>query len=117
MNIPSQPPKEQAMVPNEDNRQVAYVTPLVDIESADDGYVIRAEMPGVEKGDLEITVDNGELMILGRRKPTEFTAELIYREIEPHDFRRVYELDPSIEYYESQRENRRWRFDRQATKS
>ena len=85
------------MVLNEDNRPVGYVTPLVDIESTDDGYVIRAEMPGVEKSDLEITVDNGELMILGRRKPTEFTAELIYREIEPHDFRRVYELDPSID--------------------
>jgi HSP20 family protein len=97
MNIPSQPPKEQAMVLNEENRPVGYVTPLVDIESTDDGYLIRAEMPGVEKGDLEITVDNGELMILGRRKPTEFTAELIYREIEPHDFRRVYELDPSID--------------------
>jgi HSP20 family protein len=97
MNIPSQPPKEQAMVLNEDNRPVAYVTPLADIESADDGYVIRAEMPGVEKGDLEITVDNGELVILGRRKPTKFTAELIYREIQPHDFRRVHELDPSID--------------------
>jgi HSP20 family molecular chaperone IbpA len=48
------------MVPMEDNRPVAYVTPLADIESADDGYVIRAEMPGVGKGKLEITVDNGE---------------------------------------------------------
>ena len=85
------------MVFNEDNRPVAYVIPLADIESADDGYVIRAEMPGVEKGDLEITVDNGELLILGRRKPTKFTAELIYREIRAQDFRRVYELDPSID--------------------
>ena len=85
------------MVPNEDNRPVAYVTPLADIESIDDGYVIRAEMPGVGKGELEITVDNGELMILGHRKPTDFTAELIYREIRPHDFRRVYELGPSID--------------------
>jgi HSP20 family protein len=97
MNIPSQPPKEKAMVPNEDNRPIAYVTPLADIESVDDGYVIRAEMPGVGKGELEITVDNGELIILGRRKPTDFTAELIYREIRPHDFRRVYELHPSID--------------------
>jgi HSP20 family protein len=97
MNIPSLPSKEQAMAPAEDNRPVAFVTPLVDIETTDDGYVIRAEMPGVEKGGLEISVDNGEMTILGRRKPTEFTAELIYREIEPHDFRRVYELDPSID--------------------
>ena len=85
------------MAPGEDNRPAALMTPLVDIETTDDGYVIRAEMPGVEKGGLEITVDNGELTILGRRKPTELTAELIYREIQPHDFRRVYELDPSID--------------------
>jgi HSP20 family protein len=96
MNIPSLPSKEQVMAPNEDDRP-AFVTPLVDIETTDDGYVIRAEMPGVDKGGLEITVDNGELTILGRRKPTELTAELIYREIQPHDFRRVYELDPSID--------------------
>jgi HSP20 family protein len=97
MNIPSLPSKEQAMAPNEDNRPAGFVTPLADIETTDDGYVIRAEMPGVEKGGLEITVDNGEMTILGRRKPTEFTAELIYREIQPHNFRRVYELDPSID--------------------
>jgi HSP20 family protein len=97
MNIPSLPSKEHAMVPNEDNRPGAFVTPLVDIETTDDGYVIRAEMPGVEKSGVEITVDNGEMTILGRRKPTEFTAELIHREIQPHDFRRVYELDPSID--------------------
>src|SRR5260370_20900489 len=97
INIPSLLSKEQAMAPTEDNRPVAFVTPLVDIETTGDGYVIRAEMPGVEKGGLEITVDNGEMTILGRRKPTEFTAELIYREIELHNFRRVYELDPSID--------------------
>jgi len=64
------------------------------LESTDVGYVIRAEMPGVEKDSHEITVDRGELIILGRRKPIE---ELIYREIRPHDFRRVYELAPSID--------------------
>jgi len=54
-------------------------------------------MPGVEKDALEITVERGELIILGRRKPIEVTGELIYREIRLHDFRRVYELDPSID--------------------
>jgi HSP20 family protein len=96
MNIPSLPSKEQVMAPNEDYRP-AFVTPLVDIETTDEGYIIRAEMPGVEKGGLELTVDNGELTMLGHRKQTELTAELIYREIQPHDFRRVYELDPSID--------------------
>jgi HSP20 family molecular chaperone IbpA len=53
MNIPSQPPKDQAMVPNEDDRQALYVAPPADVESTDVGYVIRAEMLGVEKDSLE----------------------------------------------------------------
>src|SRR6476619_7785651 len=97
MNILSQPLKDQAMVPNGGDRQAVYVPPLADVASTEIGYVIRAEMPGVEKDTLEITVEHDELIILGRRKPIEVTGELIYREIRPHDFRRVYELAPSID--------------------
>ena len=97
MNILAQPKKDQAMVSNEDDRQAVYVAPSADVGSTDVGYVIRAEMPGVEKDALEITVEHGELIILGRRKPIEVTGELIYSEIRLHDFRRVYELDPSID--------------------
>ena len=97
MNILAKPKKDQAMVSNEDDRQAVYVAPLADVESTDIGYVIRAEMPGVEKDGLEISVDRDELLILGRRKPIEVTGELIYRGIRPHDFRRVYELAPSID--------------------
>jgi len=97
MNILSQPKKDQAIVSNEDDRQAVYVAPSADVEFTDVGYVIRAEMPGVEKDGLEISVDRDELLILGRRKPIEVTGELIYREIRPHDFRRVYELAPSID--------------------
>jgi HSP20 family protein len=97
MNILAKPKKDQGMISNEADRQADYVAPSVDVESTDIGYVIRAEMPGVEKDGLEITVDRDELIILGRRKPIEVTGELIYREIRPHDFRRVYELAPSID--------------------
>jgi HSP20 family protein len=97
MNILSQPKKDQAMVSNEDDRQAVYVAPSADVGSTDVGYVIRAEMPGVGKDGLEISVDRGELLILGRRKPIEVTGELIYREIRSRDFRRVYELAPSID--------------------
>ena len=97
MNILSQPKKDQAVVSNEDDRQAVYAAPWADVGSTDVGYVIRAEMPGVEKDGLEISVDRDELLILGRRKPIEVTGELIYREIRPHDFRRVYELAPSID--------------------
>ena len=97
MNILAQPKKDQGIISNEADRQADYVAPSADVEFTDVGYDIRAEMPGVEKDGLEISVDHGELIILGRRKPIEVTGELIYREIRPHDFRRVYELAPSID--------------------
>jgi HSP20 family protein len=74
-----------------------FATPLVDIESTDDGYVLYAEMPGVSKDGIEVTVENGDLVIAGHRRPLDVHGEPIYRESRPYDFRRVYELDPSID--------------------
>ena len=54
MNILSQPKKDQAMVSNEDDRQAVYVAPSADVGSTDVGYVIRAEMPGVERMVLKL---------------------------------------------------------------
>jgi HSP20 family protein len=82
---------------NERPRQVQYLTPSVDVESTDEGYIVRAEMPGVDKEGLEIMVDNGELTILGHRRKLKYPGEAAYREIKQHDFRRVYELDPAID--------------------
>ena len=47
--------------------RVSYLTPLANILETADGYVLEAEMPGVNKDGLQITVENGELVILGRR--------------------------------------------------
>jgi len=74
-----------------------FATPLVDIESTQDGYVLYAEMPGVSKDGIEVTVENGDLLIVGHRRPLEVSGEPLYRESRLYDFRRVYELDPSID--------------------
>jgi HSP20 family protein len=97
MNIVSQPQNESAKLATQEQRRVEYATPLVDVESNEEGYIIRAEMPGVDKSGLEITVDNGELTIIGHRRMSELTGEPVYREIRNNDFRRVYELDPAID--------------------
>ena len=81
----------------EQARQVQYLTPTVDVQSIEEGYVIRAEMPGVDKEGLEITVENGELTILGHRRNLQHVGELVHREIVRNDFKRVYELDPAID--------------------
>ena len=93
--------KEQQQLSAENRPQSAesrrFATPLVDIESTQDGYVLYAEMPGVSKDGIEVTVENGDLLIVGHRRPLEVSGEPIYRESRPYDFRRVYELDPSID--------------------
>jgi HSP20 family protein len=78
-------------------RPAQYATPLADVESSKAGYTIHAEMPGVDKSGLEVTVDNGELTIVGHRHAAESSDEPVYREIRQIDFRRVFELDPAID--------------------
>jgi HSP20 family protein len=46
----------------------AAFKPKADIFERDDMLVIKAELPGVKKGDVEITVDDGDLVISGERK-------------------------------------------------
>jgi len=42
--------------------------PRVDIAETDEAFVIKAEIPEVNKDDVKITVDNGVLTIRGERK-------------------------------------------------
>jgi HSP20 family protein len=77
--------------------RVNYLTPLANILETNDGYVLEAEMPGVTKDGLEITVENGGLTIVGHRAPVETRGREMYRESRAFDFRRSFELDPSID--------------------
>ena len=46
-------------------------SPLVDIEEEDDAYVIEAEVPGVQRGDVNIELVGNELAISGELKERE----------------------------------------------
>ena len=78
-------------------KKTGYFTPLANIFETKDGYVLEAEMPGVNKEGLEITVENNELTINGRRTDVAFNADVVYRESRDLDYRRVFDLDPSID--------------------
>jgi HSP20 family protein len=83
--------------PSASTRKPMYLTPAANIFENKDGYLLQAEMPGVSKDGLEITIENNELVITGRRSADELNAELVYRESRPLDYRRVFDLDPSID--------------------
>lgn len=78
-------------------RAKRFVTPPVNIFESKDGYVLEAEMPGVAKNGLEITLEGNELTIIGHRQDEAVNAEPVYRESRAVDYRRTFELDPAID--------------------
>jgi HSP20 family protein len=52
----------------EENMTVPEWAPLVDIAEDDKEYLIKMELPEVQKNDVKVTVENGTLTISGERK-------------------------------------------------
>ena len=88
---------EQRPVADNQNNQHGYVSPRVNITETKDGYLLEAEMPGVNKTGLEIALEGNELTLIGRRQEDVHDLDLLYRESNHRDFRRVFMLDPTID--------------------
>jgi HSP20 family protein len=74
-----------------------YAVPGVNICETKEGYVIEAEMPGVSKHGLEITLEGTELTLVGHRSAPPLPDSPLFREASTADFKRVFELDPAID--------------------
>ena len=74
-----------------------FITPAASVTEIADGYTLEIEMPGVKKDGLEIFVENNELTIIGRRSLPAVEGTLVHRESRQENFRRVFEIDPSID--------------------
>ncbi len=79
------------------NHNRNYIAPDVNIFENKDGYVLQAEMPGVSKEGLEITLEGNEITITGHRHVETPGKEMLFRESQDADYRRVFELDPAID--------------------
>lgn len=82
---------------NERTQALEYATPEVNIFETSEGYVLEAEMPGVNKDGLEITLEGTEITIVGRRGKEAVPGQPLLRERQLADFRRRFELDPAID--------------------
>ncbi len=91
MNAQTEKPQEKQA------QRVSYLTPPANILETEDGYVLEAEMPGVAKEGLEVIVENGQLHLIGRRAPLEARGRELVRESTRLDFRRTFDLGPSID--------------------
>ncbi len=74
-----------------------YVSPEVNIYETSDTYSIEAEMPGVTRTGIEVTVEGNMLTLTGHRSDEAPKGTVLYRESRVADFRRVFELDPVID--------------------
>ena len=74
-----------------------FVSPEVNIFETKDGYVLEAEMPGVRKEGLEITLEGNELTIAGHRSAEPVNGEALFQESQTRNYRRQFELDPAID--------------------
>jgi HSP20 family protein len=74
-----------------------FIAPPASVTESPEGYTLEIEMPGVKKAGLDISVENNELTIIGRRSLPAVEGTLIHRESRPENFRRTFELDPSID--------------------
>lgn len=89
--------KSEERAPERLRREPGFITPFANIHERSDAYVVEVEMPGVRKEGLEVTVANNELTIVGHRVHEKLPGEVFYRESREADFRRAFDLDPSID--------------------
>lgn len=80
----------------ERSRQIPVSTPVVDIYENDDELLLYADMPGVAKENITVTVDNGELVISGVRSLPR-SGTVIREEFGDVKFRRTFSVPQTID--------------------
>lgn len=60
-------------------RPLDAVAPLADVEETDDSYLLDVELPGVRRGDVDLRVDGGRLLLTAERHERERVGLLRHR--------------------------------------
>ena len=78
-------------------QRTRYIKPRYAVHEAENGQlIVRVEMPGVGKENLDIRVENNELWVLGRREPEKDEHHLL-RERPQGDFLQTFTLDETVD--------------------
>jgi HSP20 family protein len=78
-------------------QRTKYVRPRYSVHEAENGQLsVRVEMPGVDKENLDIRVENNELRVLGRREP-ERDEHYLLHERPRGDFLQAFTLDQTVD--------------------
>jgi HSP20 family protein len=80
-----------------ENKTPRVLSPVADICEAGGKVILRLEMPGVSKDNLEVKIENDELIIEGKREVPETKGKYLLQERRNADFVRRYTLDDTID--------------------
>ena len=73
-------------------------TPSVDINESNDSFMIKADLPGIKKSDIEVRVEENSLMISAKRDidKSNTNEKYHYRERRSGTFSRSFKLTKSV---------------------
>jgi HSP20 family protein len=79
--------------------RTARIFPLLNVVKSDDSFVVTAEIPGMDTGDLDIKVEGDTLTLKGERKPEQLGDDVSYhrRERASGTFQRSLTLPSNVE--------------------
>ena len=89
-------PEESAVTRRESEQGRRYFVPATDILETQDAVILKLDMPGVSKEQVDITVDKGTLTITGTCEPEE-SGIPVYRETHVGDYRRQFSLPEDVD--------------------
>lgn len=78
-------------------RRKRCIQPLSEIHEEDKKVIIRMEMPGVDKNDLNIQIENDRLMISAHRDEQEQKGTYLVRERNCADYEKAFTIDETID--------------------
>ncbi len=63
-------------------RELATLSPPIDVEETDQAYIVRAEMPGLDKDEFSVDFRNDHLILRGEKKREKKEEKKYYRWVE-----------------------------------
>jgi len=74
------------------------ITPKVDIRESADEVIMLVDMPGIDRHDIQLTIDQGELKLVGHAESHMVEKRhLEYGEYESCDYERVFVLSKDLD--------------------
>ena len=77
------------------NEYEQYTIPNVDTYETDENYILKADMPGVNKDNLEIMIEENLMTLLGSTSLSK--EEVVYQEFEPYSYKRSFRIGNNID--------------------